>query len=97
MCYNSLLHYAKLAVNGQPIVVWEELSPTCDGPRKPFLQTLAGAFEVWETVHDCINTNGEARFCFPKYSIRAHSYLPTLCVASSAKRGCLGTTASSAL
>ena len=46
-CGCSLLHYAKLAVNGQTIVVWEELSPDSDDPRKPFLQTLAGAFEVY--------------------------------------------------
>ena len=45
-CGCSLLHYAKLAVNGQIIVVWEELSPDSDDSRKLFLQTLAGAFEV---------------------------------------------------
>ena len=44
--FNRLLHYAKLAVNGQPIIVWEELSLERDDHRKPFLQVIAGAFEV---------------------------------------------------
>ena len=46
----SLLHYAKLAVNGQTIVVWEELSPDSDDPRKLFLQTLGGVFEVYNGI-----------------------------------------------
>ena len=45
--FKRLLHYAKLAVNGQPIIVWEELSLERDDHRKPFLQVIAGAFEVW--------------------------------------------------
>jgi len=46
--YHSLLHYAKLAVNGQGILVWEELSvdATSGDPRQPFLQAIKAAFEV---------------------------------------------------
>ena len=71
-CGCSLLHYAKLAVNGQTIVVWEELSPDSDDSRKPFLQTLAGAFEVLygigtlfpyrvRTLHQSISRNLKTR------------------------------------
>lgn len=44
----SLLHYAKRAVNGQGILVWEELTAdSLNGdPRQPFLQALKAAFEV---------------------------------------------------